>query len=405
MKTDDTNNATDAEVPAPDGKKSSSSGEPVYRILGESGMVEDEDGNTYSVSEIYGYEEVPGLEVFKGTYPKEDKTSPAYWDFYYDPRYCGPSREEYIEKMVRKYSSLKYQEEEKEEASVVTKTAKEEPPEVPESAKKRFVVISKSVKDRADWEQKKAEREGFHPVYHLYVSGRHFCGIENRNKEKIIPDKVYILGGYYHNGLARVQKRKTRKFGFVDIYGNEVVPCTWRSAGEFSEYMASVQDANRKFGYVDVSGNLVIPCTWEEGWPFHGGLARVQSDGKIGMIDQRGELVIPCIWKGMSDFFEGLAGVKDDDGKCGYIDKTGKVVIPCQWEQVWAFSEGLAVVQDFNKRLGYIDKKGELVIPCRWKKAEFFKNGVARVSDSKSLFHKDKWVYIDKQGRILPSKD
>lgn len=421
MKPDDTYNETGAEVPAKDGNKKSSSDEPVYRVLGESGVVEDEDGNMYSVGEIYGYEELPNPIFPENSHSvSEDKTSPGYWAFYYDPRYCGPSPEEYIEKMVRKYSSPSYQEEKKEEkkekAPVVTETAREATPAVAESAKddtpvvtestkERFVIIPKSVKERADWEQKKADRDGLHPVYHLYVSGRHFCGIENRNNEKVVPDKVYYLGGYYHNGLARVQRRKTRKFGFVDIHGNEVIPCTWRSAGEFSEYMACVQDTNRKCGYVDVTGRLVIPCTWDEGWPFYEGLARVQSDKKIGMIDQSGKLVVPCIWKGMSDFREGLACVMDDNGKCGFIDKTGKVVIPCRWKQAWTFSEGLAVVQDFNKRLGFIDKSGELVIPCRWKKAIFFKNGVARVSDSKSFFLKDKWVCIDKQGRILPDKD
>ena len=398
MKTDDINNTED-------GKETGSSDEPVYRVLGESGVVEDEDGNMYSVSEVYGYEETP-KSFFNDPPPAfEDKTSPAYWDFYYDPRYCGPSREEYIEKMIRQYSSPSYREREKEKVPVITGPAKEKTTAMPEPAKEEVPVIAKSVKEKADREQREAERDGLHPVYHLYVSGRHFCGIENRNKEKVVPDKVYYLGGFYHNGLARVQRRKTRKFGFVDIHGNEVIPCTWRSAGEFSEYMACVQDTNRKCGYVDVTGRLVIPCTWEEGWPFHEGLARVQSDKKIGMINQSGKLVIPCIWKGMSDFCEGLAGVRDENGKCGYVDKTGKVVIPCQWRQVWTFCEGLAVVQDFNKRLGYIDKSGELVIPCRWKKVNYFRNGVARVSDSKSFFLKDKWVYIDKQGRILPNKD
>lgn len=397
MKTDDINNV-------PDGKENSSSDEPVYRVLGESGVVADEEGNMYSVSEVYGYEEPPKSIFPKDTHSaSEDKTSPGYWAFYYDPRYCGPSPEEYIEKMIRKYSSPSYQEEDK--PPVVTEIAREDTPVVPEAAKEEVPVIAQSVKEKADREQREAEREGLHPVYHLYVSGRHFCGIENRKNEKVVPDKVYYIGAFYHNGLARVQRRKTRKFGFVDIHGNEVIPCTWRSAGEFSEYMACVQDTNRKCGYVDVTGRLVIPCTWEEGWPFYEGLARVQSDKKIGMIDQRGKLVIPCIWKGMSDFSEGLACVMDDNGKCGFIDKTGKVVIPCQWKQVWAFCEGRAVVQDFNKRLGFIDKRGELVIPCRWKKVNFFRNGVAKVSDSKSFFLKDKWVYIDKQGRILPNKD
>ena len=68
---------------------------------------------------------------------------------------------------------------------------------------------------------------------------------------------------------------------------------------------------------------------------------------------------------------------------------------------MWSFQDGLAVVQDFNKRLGFINKSGELVIPCRWKKVNYFHNGLAKVSDSKTFFFKDKWVYIDRQGRVV----
>lgn len=58
-------------------------------------------------------------------------------------------------------------------------------------------------------------------------------------------------------------------------------------------------------------------------------------------------------------------------------------------------------MQDFNKRLGFVDKSGELVIPCRWKKADHFKDGLAKVSDSKTFLFQDKWVYIDRQGRVV----
>ena len=83
------------------------------------------------------------------------------------------------------------------------------------------------------------------------------------------------------------------------------------------------------------------------------------------------------------------------------IDVRGDIVIPCRWRAMWSFVDGLAVVQDFNKRLGFIDRSGELVIPCRWKKVNYFQNGLAKVSESKTFFFKDKWVYIDKQGRIV----
>ena len=471
MNTDDTHNAANPNNPASDENNTDSANTPKYRVLGESGMVEDEDGNMYSVTEIYGPPEpvdtsslFTSQSKFAGTSMYENKTSPAYWDYIYDPRYCGPSRSAYVEEMVRRYSNPNYQP--PEQPHPVSQPAQKstpsnpEPPPVPphpvsqppkvtepprpvsqplkvtesphpvsqppkvtepprpvsdaikepsrpvsQPSRSSSHPVSEAVREKANREQKEIERLGLHPTYHDDFSynrpGLNFVAIVDRHGTKIISNEEYVNVGNYYNGRARAQNRKTRKCGFVDMHGKEVIPCIWRSAGEFSEYLAAVQDEYRKCGYVDVNGKLVIQCIWEEAWPFHEGMARVQDGRKIGMINHRGKLVIPCVWDGMGDFSEGLAGVRDDNGKCGYMDKTGKVVIPFRWKNVWPFSEGLAVVQDFNKRLGFINKSGELVIPCRWKKVNYFKDGLAKVSASKTLFFRDKWVYIDKQGRIV----
>lgn len=408
---------------ATNGKKADSSKKTKYRVLGESGLVEDEDGNIISASEIEDYDESekPAGDIkLPASFTNssfvsslDDKANPAHWYYNYDPRYCGPSREEYMEKMARKYRYPDNNEKEKEKEIIKEKeTAKEKekvkdkekvkvtPPvaAVAESATEKSISVTEAAKKMADQNQREAERQGLRPDFHDYSTAMRSWGIVNRNNEVVVSYDEYSNIGYYHNGLARVLKKKTGKFGFVDIYGKEVIPCKWRAAGEFNEYMAGVQDDYKKCGYIDVTGRIVISCVWENGWPFNDGLAKVQAYQKIGMIDQRGKVVIPCIWKGMGDFSEGLAGVQDSDGKCGYIDIKGKVVIPCRWKNVWTFSEGLAVVQDFNKRLGFINKSGELVIPCQWKKVDSFKNGLARVLKTNRFFGKDKWVYIDKNG-------
>lgn len=295
----------------------------------------------------------------------DDKTNPAHWYYDYDPRYCSQSREVWMEEMARKHR--------------------------------------KEAKKKNREQQKEIMRQGLRPVFaSRSKSGWYFAGVKNRDGETIISNEKYKYVGRFHEALALAQDKKTGKFGFIDIEGNEVVPCKWRSASNFSEYLAAVQNDNGKCGYVNDTGRLTIPCTWEEAWPFHDGLARVQENGKIGMINCWGDIAIPCIWKAMSDVSEGLIGVMDNEGKCGFIDKTGNIVIPCQWRQVWIFKDGLAPVQDFNKRLGFIDQSGKLVIPCRWKKVNYFVNGRAKVSDSKKfLCFGDKWVYIDREGRIV----
>ena len=78
-----------------------------YHGLGESGILVDEDGNW--VDEPWeGNEEVtqtPSTATIAPPSFDTDKSDPAYWAFYYDPRYCGPSREAYIERMAKQYAS------------------------------------------------------------------------------------------------------------------------------------------------------------------------------------------------------------------------------------------------------------------------------------------------------------
>ena len=80
-----------------------------YRMLGESGLWEDEEGNLYSPSELEGYEPMDPairekiserLKNFGVLADLDDKTNPSYWHFYYDPRYCGPDPEAWMEKMA-----------------------------------------------------------------------------------------------------------------------------------------------------------------------------------------------------------------------------------------------------------------------------------------------------------------
>lgn len=385
-----------------DNNKSSVSPDPPnYRVLGESGLIEDEDGNTLSASEmeeLFPKQELGGsshTSAFHGfgvSSVLDDKANPAHWYYYYDERFCGPSREDYMEKMAQKYR-------ESAKLGPKRKTA----PDASGSTKEPFLLVPEEVMEKADKDQEEVNRCRIRPTYRkdpILLNGLNFVAVKDVNGHVIVSNEKYRDVDFYYNGLARAQNRKTRKFGFVDRHGKEVIPCIWRSAGQFSEYLAGVQNNTGKSGFIDVTGHLVILCTWKEAWPFHEGLARVQDhNNKIGMIDQQGKIVIPCVWRGMGYFSEGLASFMDDSGKCGYMDRTGKIVIPSRWKNAWTFSEGLAIVQDFNKRLGYIDKSGELVIPCRWKKASYFRNGQAKVSDSKSIFLKDIWVYIDKQGR------
>ena len=86
---------------------SESSLPPGFRSLGESGLVEDEEGNVYSASDFLDPSEREQLTDVANSFfpPADDSSKPKMpdWAAIYDPRYCGPSREAYIEEMTRQY--------------------------------------------------------------------------------------------------------------------------------------------------------------------------------------------------------------------------------------------------------------------------------------------------------------
>lgn len=203
----------------------------------------------------------------------------------------------------------------------------------------------------------------------------------------------------FQDGLARVSK--DGKWGFIDMTGKEVIPCTYDDVLNFSEGLAVVIK-DEKQGYIDKTGNVVIPFKDIVLSFFHEGLAIVYKDMKNGFIDKTGKEVIPCIYDVAEDFCEGLAKVRKND-KYGYIDKTGKEVVPCRYKDAHSFSEGFAAV-NLDGKWGYLDKTGKEVIQCKYASVEDFHEGFALVYNNTSYYDKD-YYYINKNGeKVLDLK-
>jgi hypothetical protein len=226
------------------------------------------------------------------------------------------------------------------------------------------------------------------------------------------------------------------KYGFADVAGNVIIPCTWDYVYPFKEGLARVLH-NMKYGFIDKTGTISIPCEWDAAYSFNDGLARIMDNNKKwGFIDKTGSVVVPCNWNSVEKFSEGLACVVNDEGYKGFIDTTGKVIISCDWILVDSFNgEQIIVVDEFNNRFtfdkygnllefdlddnikgksthgtstlhpirknskyGYINKTGTVVIPCKWAYAKKFHEGLAAVQDKKG-----KWGFVDELGNnVIP---
>lgn len=127
------------------------------------------------------------------------------------------------------------------------------------------------------------------------------------------------------------------KYGFVSATGKVITP-KYDLVTLFSEGYSAVvngvveRDANGTitkitglYGYIDTWGNEVIPLKYEVGLPFKDGLANVNQGGKIGFIDKAGNTVIPFMYQDGASFKDRKARVKLN-GEWIYINLRGEKV-------------------------------------------------------------------------------
>lgn len=203
---------------------------------------------------------------------------------------------------------------------------------------------------------------------------------------------------WFSEGLALVQINY--KYGYIDKYGNEVIPLIYDFGLNFTEGLAGVK-VDGKWGFIDKTGKMVVPPKYQNAREFHEGMAAVMLNGKWGFIDKTGKEVVPPKYVTVEAFKEGMAAVNlylyDT---WGFIDKTGKEVVKPQYRRASSFSEGLALVENDDRRGAYIDKTGKVVIPPKYKLCADFSEGLAAVANTGY-----DWGYIDKTGKmVIPMK-
>ena len=148
------------------------------------------------------------------------------------------------------------------------------------------------------------------------------------------------------------------KYGFVDCYGNEVVPCVYDNVGELRDGIAPVYINGKGWGIISKDEVLVAPKY-------------------LFLHPQVGS----AIWGQARD---GFVVFKNNKGKYACLSKEDKWV-PFEYDDItlYGFShEGLICVgkniEDANL-LGLLDNDGKEILPCKYKSISKFENGVASV--------------------------
>ncbi len=203
--------------------------------------------------------------------------------------------------------------------------------------------------------------QGVRPVLHPRTG-------EPTGEERL--QDLYLLADSFSEGLAAVTDYSTRKVGYINKQGEEVIPCQFKYARDFTNGMAVVSDGDF-YGAINTKGDIVVPLKYETVQAFQDGMFLVQDTSNlVGYVNEKGEEVIPCQYANALPFSNGLAGVLVD-GKIGFIDKTGKMVIEPQFENSGSFSEQYCRVC-LNGLWGVIDKNGNYLYPAEYQLINHF---------------------------------
>lgn len=239
---------------------------------------------------------------------------------------------------------------------------------------------------------------------------------------------------------------RNNKCGFIDKFGNEIIPPMYEYGTHSTEGLAVVRQ-NGAYGFIDSNNDIVVPfChedvnnvreksffSWGRGFfnldnncffeckekdiitsGFHENFAcmtrppdmttnRQISTPTCGLISRTGDWIIApqteyCFYQEVSQRLLATS-MRLENGTMlsGFLNTYGEIAIPFIFTEVRSFSEDLAPVREAgpNGKCGYINQKGNYVISPKFNDAWEFSEGLAAAAITRKT---TKIGFIDKNG-------
>ncbi|MFB6307448.1 MAG: WG repeat-containing protein, partial [Flavobacteriales bacterium] len=81
---------------------------------------------------------------------------------------------------------------------------------------------------------------------------------------------------------------------------------------------------NGKYGFIDHYGNTVLPFQLDDSHDFENGLVTVASGDGYGRIDAFGEVCTPFVFDRIHETFRDRSALVEQDGKRFFVDDRGR---------------------------------------------------------------------------------
>ena len=196
--------------------------------------------------------------------------------------------------------------------------------------------------------------------------------------------------GSFKNNLAWI--KKDDKYGFINKWGNLIVPFIYDYADDFDKQFSSLAkvgikqpDNNTlKYGFIDKSGEIVIPIEYDDitkGNEHNRLLPYFESNSKnlqiykkdnlYGIINRKGDIIALSNYEEIVIFEDDIFILRDDKGFSTLIDTNLKEIVPWGEQNIERIDNYFIIGNSYCRTYNYyqqlINIKGEVLIKKdRW---------------------------------------
>lgn len=285
----------------------------------------------------------------------------------------------------------------------------------PDESKARLQQLGDSLRkydhfeifDRHGWIVVEKVTETHHQTYSSHY------GIINDKGQTVLPCEYSCIRFQDHSDLIMVAKNNNSA-GFMNQQLEWVIPpefseslwCDLETDNLFSYGMIVVEDSSLKYGVVDSFGNEVLPCRYQ--WlEIAGSDLFVINGDKAGVINRNGQTVIPFVYEYLR--FLGYNSFEArKQGQCGVISTSGREILPFVYESILACDKGLYSVSQ-NGKWGVVDFLGNVVIPLKYETQhiwfvrgmDFVEMGGLYMNNGMDRDDPEKCKLLNKNGEVL----
>lgn len=186
--------------------------------------------------------------------------------------------------------------------------------------------------------------------------------------------ELYALQDEYMNGFAMVQALETYLCGYLNEAGEEVIPCQYQYALNFSENGFALVKNNDLWGVIDKAGKEVLPCAYTYISHYPNSPVYILQQVEVhegnetclsGAYHSQTRQVLAPQYADLSPIFktEWLLAT-DYAGKKGVVDIVGKIIVPYLYDGVSYEHSWKTFLVRQGDLWGALNEQGAEILPC-----------------------------------------